>query len=57
MQGGLHPGIGGLHLGVGGLGRPPRDTTRYGQPAGGAHPTGIHSCLLSFCSDNFNQSL
>ena len=25
---------------------PPADTTRYGQCAGGTHPTGMHSCLL-----------
>ena len=36
-RGGPHPG---------GLGRPPQlDTTRYGQRAGGTHPTGMHSCL------------
>ena len=34
---------------IGGLGRPPPwdtwDTMGYGQPAGGTHPTGMHSCL------------
>ena len=29
----------------GGLGRPPWDTTGYGQKAGGTHPTGMHSSL------------
>ena len=31
---------------------PPRDgwdTTRYGQQAGSMHPTGMHSCLKTFC--------
>ena len=36
-------GWGGLH--PGGLGRPPWDTTGYGQKAGGTHPTGMHSSL------------
>ena len=27
-----------------GVGPPPRDTTGYGQRAGGTHPTGMHSC-------------
>ena len=31
--------------------QPPLDTIRYGQQAGGTHPTGMHSCLFSdhFC--------
>ena len=36
MGGGLHPGTGRP---------PPRDTTGYGQQAGGTHPTGMHSCV------------
>ena len=43
---GLHPG---------GLGRSPMDTIGYGQQAGGAHPTGTHSCL-KYCytiAENF----
>ena len=27
---------------------PPADTTRYGQWAGGTHPTGMHSCFVNF---------
>ena len=55
-SGGLHLGGGGLHLGSergvciqgGGLGDPPpryMGYYGYGQRAGGAHPTGMHSCL------------
>ena len=49
IGGGLHPG--GPNPGGGpasrGVGQtPPQlDTTRYGQRAGGTHPTGMHSCL------------
>ena len=25
-----------------------RDTTGYGQQAGGTHPTGMHSCIVMF---------
>ena len=47
---GLHPGEvcirGDLHAGRG-LARPsPLDTTGYNQRAGGALPTGMHSCLM-----------
>ena len=28
-----------------GSGRPPPDTTGYGQRAGGTHPTALHSCF------------
>ena len=46
-RGGLHPGgdlpsEGSLHSG---RWIDPSDTMGYGQPAGGAHPTGMHSCL------------
>ena len=43
--GDLHPG---------GLGRPPSDTTGYGQRAGGTHPTGMHFCLLAIVIFNCN---
>ena len=43
--GGVSTSGGGLHPGVG-LADPP-DTTGYGQRAGGTHPTGMHSCLVS----------
>ena len=29
-------------------GRPP--ATRYGEPAGGTHPTGMHTCFFHLCS-------
>ena len=52
-MGGLHL-LGGLHSGRR-LGRPPSsDTTRYGQRAGGTHPTGMHSCLMNV-SENFTN--
>ena len=34
-------------------GMPPADTMRYGQRAGGTHPTGMHSC--SVCSSRLNM--
>ena len=38
----------GLHPGSAFRGQtPPSDTTVYGQRAGGTHPTGMHSCLMS----------
>ena len=38
----------GLHPGSAFRGKtPPSDTTVYGQRAGGTHPTGMHSCLMS----------
>ena len=55
-EGCLHPG--GLHQGGSasggggvcmqkGLGRPPSDSMGHGQRAGGTHPTGMHSCVVS----------
>ena len=54
--GDLHPGDvcirGGLH--PGGMGRPPLNTTGYGQRAGGSHPTGMHSCCIcTYCGEFF----
>ena len=37
IQGGMHS----MHT-------PPADTMRYGQCAGGTHPTEMHSCLYKF---------
>ena len=54
MAGGGHVWLGGMH-GGGMRGMhplPPADTTStaYGQPSGGTHPTGMHSCfkLITF---------
>ena len=35
-----------LHLHTPPRQTPPLDTTRYGQQAGGIHPTGMHTCSI-----------